>query len=150
MKQKSNCATCSAKFRPVRADAKYCSDACRQRAHRLRTDGFNVLMQDIDATRRHYWTLVAQLGTALRSRQAKAISELLSQHVDKEGYVYIGGRLVGRAEPTRPGWDSWGDEAAGPPFCQPSKTWEPTEDELESWAKKFLEYRKRNRRRQEP
>jgi hypothetical protein len=33
------CPTCNVRFQPTRADAEYCSNACRQRAYRLRSIG---------------------------------------------------------------------------------------------------------------
>ncbi len=111
MRPKSaKCVVCSARFRPARIDARYCSSACRQRAHRSRS-AEDELVREIDATRRRYWELVRRLECA----RADAVSAQ-AQLVDTEGDVYIGGKFVGTQEPFRAGWAAWGLEAARPPF----------------------------------
>jgi hypothetical protein len=83
-----------------------------------------ALLEQIEATRRHYWELVAQLKVLDRGAVTR-----LAQLVDEKGNVYryngdpnapmLCGQLVGRAEPVRLGWSGWGLESAAPPFTPP-------------------------------
>ncbi len=123
------CSVCLANYRPKRADSRYCSAACRQRAFRARADSEQALLQQIDETRVHYWQLVAKLALTLRMSTVWIRSNYLSQWVDEDGYIYMRDRLIGRATPTRAGWAGWGLEAAGPPWCPPTAHYTPTEAE---------------------
>jgi hypothetical protein len=125
---KTTCRTCEARFRSTRQDARYCSAACRQRAHRLRSDDVQLLLQKIDACRRLYWELVLELGATLGLGQSEVMSNYLSQYVDEEGYVYQRGEPIGKIIKSRPGWASWGLEAAGPPFCPPGRKHDDEDD----------------------
>jgi hypothetical protein len=47
---RARCAQCGRKFGPVRSDARYCSNRCRQAAHRQRvTDSYKRPPRDLDA-----------------------------------------------------------------------------------------------------
>jgi hypothetical protein len=111
------CVVCERKFTPSRRDAAYCSAACRQRAARSRAE-----IEDIDEritqARRLYWSLIRQKAEALRKSMSQVVTGE-SQTVDAEGNVFMHGKLVGKVQ-GRPGWTSWGIEAAGPPFSIPS------------------------------
>jgi hypothetical protein len=121
------CVVCGSKFKASRRDAAYCSSACRQKAARSRS-GVDEIDREIDEARRVYWALIRRKAEA----EGKSESQILtvqSQFVDEHGNVYMGGgkmggmgadaQLVGRVTPNRPGWSSWGLEAAGPPFSPP-------------------------------
>jgi len=114
------CATCEKKFKSRRADAHYCSGACRQQAHRLRTTGSTLenLDQEIDRARHRYWALIAIKAHTLGIGRVEVLSGE-SQWVDEAGNVFMRGVLVGHVTPARPGWTSWGLEAAGPPYAPP-------------------------------
>jgi hypothetical protein len=110
---KVKCVACGAKFVPVRRDSRYCSGACRQRAHRAR-----ATVDDIDR-RIHeakvlYWSLIREKAEATGKDVGPD-----PQFVDVNGNVFIRGKLVGQKAPFRPGWAAWGLEAAGPPFSPP-------------------------------
>jgi hypothetical protein len=126
-KRKSvRCCVCSKRFNPGRRDARYCSPACRQQAHRARAQQ-DDLRREIEATRRRYWQLV----NLLHAHDGKVASHL-SQVVDTDGnvFAYDGnpkafmgcGQWVGQIEPSRAGFTGWGLEAAGPPFSPPPAT----------------------------
>jgi hypothetical protein len=122
---KKKCPGCGERFRPDRADARYCSPACRQRAHRARSEA-SGLDREIEKARLHYWALVAQKARAHGVDVTKILTDECSQYVDGDGNVYMGGfpgsgceRLAGRTRPPRPGWRTWGLEAAGPPWTPP-------------------------------
>ncbi len=126
---RAKCATCQAKFKRTRSDARYCSAACRQRAHRARAQ-LDDLDREIEAARLHYWQLVRQKAEASGTTPSQVVTAQ-AQFVDEEGYVYVNGwgrrdpkaRLVGRVPPSRPGWGAtWGAEAAGPPWSVPPFT----------------------------
>ncbi len=123
-KRRKKCAECGESFRTRRADARFCSGACRQRTHRLRSNDVHGLLQQVDATRRQYWILVDQLRATLGWSKTSVLSELLAQFVDGQGRIYLRGQLIGQGQLTRPGWTSWGLEAAGPPFCPPGEYYE--------------------------
>ena len=123
-KRRKKCAECGASFRTRRADARFCSGACRQRTHRLRSNDVHGLLQQVDATRRQYWKLVDQLRATLGWPKSKVLSDLLAQFVDGQGRIYLRGQLIGQGQLTRPGWTCWGLEAAGPPFCPPGDYYE--------------------------
>ncbi len=112
----ATCPVCGGKFTRKRRDAKTCSSACRQRMHRGRA-GEDRLRREIEATRRRYWQLVAQL----RAHDPATITKL-ARFVDEQGNVFRDGVCVGKTAPVRPGWAGWGLEAAGPPFCPPPCT----------------------------
>jgi hypothetical protein len=94
------CAACGSKFKANRVDARYCSGACRTRAHRARAQ-LDALDREIEAARLRYWTLIAEKARAVGGSAAIA-SEV--QSVELDGTVRINGRAVGRREPHRPGW----------------------------------------------
>jgi hypothetical protein len=108
------CLVCERRFTPARRDARYCSPACRQRAHRGRSQQ-DDLHREIEATRRRYWQLVAQLNAHDGDQAVTNLSQLVTENGD----VYMHGKLVGQTTPHRPGWAAWGLEAAGPPFMPP-------------------------------
>jgi hypothetical protein len=124
---------CGTKFKAARRDAAYCSAKCRQRAFRAR-EASDDIDREITEARLTYWRLVRSKAEA----EGKSESQILtaqSQFVDEHGNVYMGGngpmgglgdgrQLVGRAA-ARPGWDSWGLEAAGPPFAPPGMAKKP-------------------------
>ncbi len=120
MAAKRKCSICGHRYQAKRADSRYCSSACRQRAFRMRADDEERLQLEIDEAARHYWGLVAKLAVTRGESRGKVLSGRLSQFVDGEGNVYIRGRLAGRGTPNQPGFAAWGLEAAGPPWCPPS------------------------------
>ena len=93
----------------------------------------------------HYWNLIRRQAEATE----QSVSQILtaqSQFVDGAGNVYMGGegmggigegrRLVGRTTPPRPGWETWGLEAVGPPFMPPPPA--------RAARKEIVRWRKRN------
>jgi hypothetical protein len=119
------CPSCGQKFAPGRADRKFCSSACRQRAHRSR-ENLPDIDREIEAARLLYWNLIARKARAL-GRQQLQIVTTESQYVDEDGNVWMGGvlgnggwRYAGKTTPPRPGWTTWGNEAAGPPWAPPA------------------------------
>jgi hypothetical protein len=111
-------------FVPSRADARYCSAACRQQAHRSRA-GVDDLDREIEAARLHYWRLLARKAQALGVNLSQVMTAE-AQYIDLDGNVFMGqealtgrGRPAGRTSHHRPGWDVWGLEAAGPPWSPP-------------------------------
>lgn len=126
---RQRCVLCGDRFTARRRDARYCSGKCRQRAARARVAA-GELAQEIEATRRRYWELVRLAAEARGVDMSRVVTEQ-AQSVDEQGNVYMGGpmgglgagaRLVGHTTPPRPGWSTWGLEAAGPPFCPPPTT----------------------------
>lgn len=117
------CVACRRKFRPGRRDQRYCSGACRQRAHRVR-EKVDDRDREIEAARLHYWTLIREKALADGVPESQIVTSQ-AQYVDEHGNVYTGwgpgrgGRLIGRTTPHRPGWAAWGLEAAGPPWSPP-------------------------------
>jgi len=117
------CAGCGQRFRTGRSDQRYCSGACRQRAHRARAqlDSFD---RAIEAARLHYWSLVREKALARGVPQSQVVTDE-AHFITEDGDVWTGwgpgsgGRLVGHTEPHRPGWAAWGLEAAGPPWSAP-------------------------------
>jgi hypothetical protein len=121
---KRPCRSCEKKFNPARRDAKYCSDACRQRAHRARAS-MPDLDRQIEQARLLYWNLIAQKARALGRSPSQVVTGE-SLYVDREGYVWTGGvltgapwRCVGYIDSARKGWTVWGSDAAGPPWSPP-------------------------------
>jgi hypothetical protein len=124
----AKCVVCQKKFKPQRRDARYCSPACRQRSHRSRAN-LEDLDHEIEAARLHYWKLIAQKAHALGRSMADTMADE-SQYVDLEGNVFQGSifnrggwRWIGKVRQgraARAGFNSWGLEAAGPPWCPPS------------------------------
>lgn len=122
-RKRKRCVVCDARFLPRRSDARYCSAACRQKAHRSR-EAQDGLLREIEAARWRYWRLVWQLHAG----DGDAVTNL-SQLVDTDGNVwaYNGderaafgcGQWVGQIAPARAGWSGWGLEAAGAPFSPP-------------------------------
>jgi hypothetical protein len=111
------CVTCGHKFIAHRSDARYCSGRCRQRANRARQESTDLDLQ-IEAARRQYWTLVRRKAAA----QGVSLSQVLTheaQTVDPDGRVFMHGVQVGTTRPPRPGWTTWGLEAAAAPFKPP-------------------------------
>jgi hypothetical protein len=112
------CVVCDAKFTPSRRDARYCSARCRQRAARARADA-DDLARRIDEARSLYWKLVQQYAEARGIRPGgKHVGPVAT--VTEAGEVWIDGRMAGWARPQRPGWTTWGLEAAPPPFMPPT------------------------------
>ena len=123
---RTSCVTCQQKFKPGRADQRYCSNACRARAHRARAR-LDDLDREIKEARRHYWGLIRRKAEALGTSESGVLTAE-AQFVDEDGNVYMGGAngdplsggtLVGHTEPHRLGWQTWGLEAAGPPWSPP-------------------------------
>ena len=111
------CVTCQRKFVSHRADARYCSGRCRQRANRARQTCTDI-DRAIQTARRHYWDLVRRKAEA----RGVPLSQVLTgeaQTVDEQGNVFMHGQPVGTTTPGRPGWTRCGLEAAGPPFLPP-------------------------------
>ena len=117
------CAGCQQRFRTGRSDQRYCSGACRQRAHRARAK-LDDYAREIEAARLHYWTLIYEKAVAAGADVSQVVTDE-SQFITEDGEVWTGwgpgrgGRLVGHTEPHRPGWAAWGLEAAGPPWSPP-------------------------------
>lgn len=118
------CRGCERRFRPARADARYCSDACRQAAHRARRKG-DPTDREIEEARVRYWRLIEQRALARGASRSQVVTGE-AQYVDLDGTVWMGagpdgrgGRYAGRITPDRPGWAGWGLEAAGPPWSPP-------------------------------
>ena len=111
------CAGCPRKFKPKRRDAKYCSGACRQRCARARAVLADI-DREIEVVRLRYWSLVARKAAGQGVPESTVLTGQ-AQLVKEDGSVYMGGRLVGKTTPPRPGWTLWGLEAAGPPFSPP-------------------------------
>jgi hypothetical protein len=106
--RKRKCRVCGYKFKPTRADARYCSPGCRQRAHRARA-GIDDLDREIEAARLHFWQLVYDKAVAKGCDVSQVVTDI-AQYIDHDGNVYEGGlpgrggRLVGRSgKPFRPG-----------------------------------------------
>jgi hypothetical protein len=114
------CVVCERKLTAKRRGARYCSGACHQRATRARARESDLerLEREIDAAKAHYWALVQQMAEARGVQVSQVVTEQ-AQFVDEDGNVSIRDRLVGKTTPHRPGWASWGLEAAGPPFSPP-------------------------------
>lgn len=121
---RKKCPGCFRTFVSHRADARYCSGRCRQRAHRAQQ-----IIPDIDRAieeaRLNYWWLVRLKATG-RNMTLSQVLTGESQFVDADGNVYacgskIGpfGAIVGKTLPPNTGWSRWGLEAAGPPFAPP-------------------------------
>jgi hypothetical protein len=125
------CVTCGRTFISRRADARYCSGRCRQRANRARQISTDI-DREIQAARTHYWDLIRRKAEA----RGVAVSQVLTaeaQTVTPDGQVFMNGKIgdtsgapVGTVAPlaqgqpgARPGWTVWGLEAAGPPFSPP-------------------------------
>lgn len=123
------CVICNAKFRPRRADARYCSARCRQKAQRARDNSgdMGTLDHRIEAARLEYWSLIAQKAHALGRSRSQILSASEAQYVDLDGHVWVGGvlgqaggwRCAGKIVQSRAGWERWGNEAAGPPWASP-------------------------------
>jgi hypothetical protein len=111
------CVTCGRKFISRRADARYCSGRCRQRANRARQTTADI-DREIEAARRQYWALVRRKAEA-RGVSESQILTAEAQLVDGDGRVFMHGRHVGNTTPHRPGWSAWGLEAGGRPFSPP-------------------------------
>ena len=116
------CATCAKKFKSHRVDGRYCSGACRQRAHRSRSAGGTLenLDQEIDRARNRYWALIAIKAHMLKLSRSEVLT-CESQFVDETGNVFMRGVLVGHVKPDKPGWSTWGAEVAGPPYAPPGQ-----------------------------
>ena len=121
---RSRCVTCGRKFAAHRADARYCSGRCRQRATRARRSTAEI-DRDIEAARHRYWNLLRLKAEATGVPSSQVLTDE-AHFVDGDGYVYacgghIGanGRLVGRTTQNRREWSAWGLEATGPPFSVP-------------------------------
>lgn len=111
------CATCQRRFTRARADARYCSGACRQRAARARAK-LDELDREIEKSRLHYWMLIREKAIALGVEPSQIVTDE-AQLVDTEGNVFMHGEHVGRTDPHRSGWGGWGLEVAGPPWSPP-------------------------------
>src|SRR4051794_6343030 len=90
------CRGCKRRFNPKRADAVYCTPACRQRAYRARAKQTD-LEREIEATRNRYWKLVRQLEIVNPNFNTEN-----AQFVDEDGGVWVRGSRVGQIEPHRP------------------------------------------------
>jgi hypothetical protein len=114
--------TCRRKFIAHRADARYCSGRCRQRANRARQTSTDIDRQ-IQAARRLYWSLVRRKAEALSVPVSQVLTGEAQTVVPRDdgagSDVYMHGRLVGTTSAGRPGWTQWGLEAAGRPFKPP-------------------------------
>lgn len=110
------CVTCDKKFTARRADARYCSGRCRQRANRARQTTADIDLA-IEAARLQYWSLIQQKAAAMGATVSQVMTTE-AQTVEADGTVYMHGCRVGRTT-GRHGWTRWGLEAAGPPFQPP-------------------------------
>ena len=115
---RGRCASCGAKFKARRRDARYCSGRCRQRALRARAEQGDLLRQ-LEEAKRHYWGLVRRYAEALGEPESRVL-ELESQFVDEAGNVWIRGEFAGHGRPPARGDAAWGLEAAGPPWSPPT------------------------------
>ena len=111
------CVTCGRKFIAHRADARHCSGRCRQRANRARKTTTDI-DRAIEVARRHYWNLIRIKAEGQGCSQLKVLTGE-AQLVDEDGNVFMHGQHVGTTTKPRPGWSTWGLEAAGPPFVPP-------------------------------
>ena len=111
------CSVCGRRFKPGRSDARYCTAACRQRAHRARLAG-DPTDREIEDARLAYWRLIERRALA-RGVDESDVNTEQAQFVDVDGRVFMDGHEVGSVTPDRPGWASWGLEAAGPPWSPP-------------------------------
>jgi hypothetical protein len=117
---RAKCVTCGKSFVSSRADARYCSGRCRQRANRARQTALDI-DRAIDEARRLYWSLIRRKAEA----QGRTVGAVLTDEAVtvRDGYVYKGGigsgECIGTTTEGHPGWDGWGIEAAGPPFNPP-------------------------------
>jgi hypothetical protein len=111
------CAICHKRFTAKRKDARYCSDACRQRAARSRAK-VDDLDRQIHNARVLYWTLISRKAEALDAPMSDVVTGE-AQTVDGNGNVFMHGEHVGHTTPHRLGWETWGLEAAGPPWSPP-------------------------------
>ncbi|MER9967549.1 hypothetical protein [Mesorhizobium sp. M0060] len=114
-------------MRSKRRDARYCSNACRQRAARAREQfpDLGELDKAIEAARLDYWALIAMKARATGRHEGEVLTDE-AVYVDGGGNVFRcgrnmgpNGRWAGKVKPSRPGWDAWGVEAAGPPHNPP-------------------------------
>jgi ribosomal protein S27AE len=115
---KVSCAACGSKFVPARHDNRYCSGACRQRAHRARA-GLEDIDRRIDEAKALYWSLVAEKAEAIGRSMSQVVTDE-AQFVDAAGHVFVRGEFVGEQRPHRPGWAAWGLEVASAPFVPPT------------------------------
>lgn len=113
----ARCVACQRRFTPARRDQRYCSAACRQRAHRARAK-LDALDRQIEAARRRYWSLIRERAEALAVSESEVLMDE-AQTVDEHGNVFMHGEHVGHTTPMKPGWTGWGLEAAGPPWMPP-------------------------------
>ena len=121
------CCVCNKSFRARRADVRYCSGRCRQRANRAR-QGSEDIDQEIEAARLHYWDLLRRKEVS-KGGHASQVVTLEAQLVDEDGNVFMHAeeddvfrprKLVATGHPVQhPGFAAWGLEAAGPPFSAP-------------------------------
>ena len=137
------CVTCGKKFKANRSDAKYCTQACRQSAHRARAE-LDDLDREIEEARLHYWELIAKKAKALGRVKTQALGEE-SVYLDMNGQVWMGGvlgggewRLAGNLK-EKGNWDVWGLDAAGPPWAPPS----PAPDQSGHYEKSILGEKKK-------
>lgn len=119
---KEPCLSCGTKFVPTRRDNHYCSGACRQRAHRARKNVSDIDRR-IDEAKKRYWSLIREKAEATGATESQVLTDE-AQTVDEDGNVFVRGKLVGKTKPFRPGWSSWGLEAAPPPFAPPTPYWD--------------------------
>jgi hypothetical protein len=119
------CVTCGKSFKG-RADARYCSTSCRQRAYRERSN-LADLERQLKEARLRYWEAARRLATARGSSLGDVMTGE-AQLVDEDGNVFMHGEQVGTTTPDRAGWAAWGLEAGGPPFSPPLRR-DPLEPE---------------------
>nr|MBA2600732.1 hypothetical protein [Actinomycetota bacterium] len=114
---KVRCAGCGTKFVQSRRDNRYCSGACRQRAHRAR-GGVSDIDRRLDEAKALYWDLIREKVEATGRTESQVLTDEAQWVIDSN--VYVRGELVGQAQPFRPNWDTWGLEAAPAPFAPPT------------------------------
>lgn len=114
-------------YKQTRQDTKYCSPACRQKAHRVREDNAGTdLDREIERARLHFWSLVYQKAIATGTTRSEVLT-YVANYIDIDGNVFEGfpggeGRWVGKVGPKgmpSDGWETWGLEAAPPPWRPP-------------------------------
>jgi hypothetical protein len=77
------CKACGAKFRPARADARYCSAGCRQRAYRARAADTDF-DRDIEASRLRYWQLLYEKAVANGVDVSSVVTQC-AQYIESDG-----------------------------------------------------------------
>jgi hypothetical protein len=117
-RSKAKCVACGSKFPPARGDARYCSGACRQRAHRARAGAEDIDCR-IDEAKALYWSLLREKAEATGRSMSQVVTDE-AQLVGAAGHVFVRGEFVEKQRPHPPGWAAWGLEVASTPFVPPT------------------------------